>query len=128
MLATLAQMELSTILTIIGMGATAIVTVIGCTWTLAAKATKIVASLDSLSRSTRDLTGRFDGHVLKSDTRDEENKIAHASLARCCDSNVSAIQSLTSRVARVETQGDNQDNCLNEVNTRLAVVESKVEA
>lgn len=118
---TLAQAALSDSSPItIGLALGVITALVGSAWKLSAKMSEGIAATKQLRSAVEGLSADFNGHITKSDERDAINQREHAALNRCCDSNVTNISQLASRMARLEGQGDHD-------HTRLAVVETRLD-
>lgn len=85
----------------VGSALAVVVALIGCTWKLSARMTLGIAATQNLERSLKDLSDSLNSHVLRSDTRDEDNKREHSALHRCNDVQAQAIKGIVARIDEV---------------------------
>jgi hypothetical protein len=111
-------------LTMVGMAATGLGSVIGCTWFLATKAKGIIDVVKSLRDSINHLSGQYANHVLESDNRDRDNQEAHTQFRTADAGQVEALKGLRHQLDRQERDITETNRLAVLLDKRVAVMES----
>lgn len=102
-----------------------VLSLIGCTWFLASRASGIISSTKSLTSSINGLRADFTTHVTESRNRDDENTREHYAINRQLDVFAETVKSINKRIDRTEAQCDSHDHTMAEVQTKVALLEAK---
>lgn len=106
-------------LTVIGMVASVIGTLVVCTWRLSSKISLGIQTTEDNTAALKSLKTTFEDHVTESNDRDRQNQREHAAIARNLDSLAAVDQNQGKRLDRTEKMAE-------EHHTRLAVIETRL--
>ncbi len=114
-------------LTMIGMGASVISTVLICTWKISGKIALGIQSTENNTDAINGLSATFHGHVLESGNRDKQNQAEHAAINRTLDSQASAIASQSAVDANQGKRLDRMEEMTDHHHVRIAVIETRLD-